>query len=107
MAKIGSGKKKSGSMVPFRDSALTHVLKDSLSGNCKTTLIVAASPHKFNIVETVSTFRFGARCKLVKTKAKQNVILSPKQMQKKIDELNTLIKSLKMQILSGGGGGGG
>merc|ERR1712228_169187 len=26
--------------VPYRDSKLTHLLKDSLGGNCKTTLIV-------------------------------------------------------------------
>ena len=93
-------------MVPFRDSALTHVLKDSLSGNCKTTLVTAASPHKFNIVETISTFRFGSRCKLVKTKAEKNVVLSPAQMRKMIASLKTEIKSLKMQVLKGGGGGG-
>ena len=106
LAKIGAGKKKAGSMVPFRDSALTHVLKDSLSGNCKTTLVTAASPHKFNLVETISTFRFGSRCKLVKTKAEKNVMLSPAQMRKMIESLKTEIKSLKMQVLKGGGGGG-
>eukprot|EP01084_Bolivina_argentea_P105893 189644_1 len=106
LAKIGSGKKKAGSMVPFRDSALTHVLKDSLSGNCKTTLVTAASPHKFNLVETISTFRFASRCKLVKTKAEKNVVLSPAQMRKMIESLNVEIKSLKMQLLQGGGGVG-
>eukprot|EP00494_Astrolonche_serrata_P023688 UN23946 len=31
--------------IPYRDSKLTFLLKDSLGGNCKTTLLVACSPH--------------------------------------------------------------
>ena len=31
--------------VPYRDSKLTRIIKDSLGGNAKTTLIVACSPH--------------------------------------------------------------
>eukprot|EP01084_Bolivina_argentea_P017041 31834_1 len=106
LAKIGSGKKGKGSMVPFRDSALTHVLKDSLSGNCKTTLVTAASPHKFNLIETVSTFRFASRCKLVKTKAEKNVVLSPSQMRKMIEKLKIEVIGLKQKLLKGGGNGG-
>eukprot|EP01084_Bolivina_argentea_P134285 236901_1 len=60
--------------VPYRDSALTHCLKDSLSGNCKTILLCTASPCKFNLEETIRTLRFGSRCKLVMTRAKANVV---------------------------------
>lgn len=47
--------------VPYRDSKLTHILRESLGGNCKTTLIITCSPHKFNIEETISTLKFGQR----------------------------------------------
>eukprot|EP01084_Bolivina_argentea_P309016 534480_1 len=47
--------------VPYKDSKLTRVLKDSLGGNSKTTLLVACSPHIWNRPETVSTLRFAAR----------------------------------------------
>lgn len=40
--------------VPFRDSKLTFILRESLGGNSKTTLVVNCSPDKFNIDETVS-----------------------------------------------------
>ena len=73
LAKIGTGKKRGTAMVPFRDVALTHYLKDSLAGKCKTTLLANVSPHKFNLVETINTLRFASRCKLIKTKAKKNV----------------------------------
>ena len=44
--------------VPFRDSKLTHLLRESLGGNTKSTLIVCCSPHIFNLDETVGTLRF-------------------------------------------------
>lgn len=47
--------------VPYRDSKLTHALKESLGGNCKTTLLITCSPHPYNFEETVSTLQFGQR----------------------------------------------
>jgi kinesin family protein 5 len=35
--------------IPFRDSKLTRIMKDSLGGNSKTTLIVTCSPHGMHI----------------------------------------------------------
>ena len=43
--------------VPFRDSKLTRILRDSLGGNTKTTLLVAASPSADNYNETISTLQ--------------------------------------------------
>jgi hypothetical protein len=55
---------KNGSkgFIPFRDSALTMLMKESLIGNCKTSLIVtiAESAHMSN--ETTSSLRFGLSC---------------------------------------------
>ncbi len=52
--------------VPFRDSKLTYILKNSLGGNAKTTLLVTCSPHVFNAEETLSTLRFAQRAKMIK-----------------------------------------
>jgi kinesin family protein 5 len=38
-------KTSKGGFVPYRNSKLTSILKDSLGGNSKTTLIVTCSPH--------------------------------------------------------------
>ena len=40
-----------GKYPGYRDSPLTYLLKDSLGGNSKTTLLVCASPHIYNRVE--------------------------------------------------------
>jgi len=37
-------KTKKGFFVPFRDSKLTRMLKDSLGGNCKTVMIATIAP---------------------------------------------------------------
>ena len=37
-------KTKKGFFVPYRDSKLTRMLKDSLGGNCKTVMITTISP---------------------------------------------------------------
>jgi len=87
---------------PFRETALAHCLKTSLSGNCKTTLIVAASPHRWNMTETISSFQFAARAKMIKTKAKKNTTMSPAQMRREIKRLKAENKELKMKLLKGG-----
>lgn len=53
--------------IPFRDSKLTRILQDSLAGNSRTCLVVHCSPSMMHLSETVSTLRFGARAKHVKT----------------------------------------
>lgn len=55
----GGGKKSSkADFVPYRDSVLTWLLKDSLGGNSKTTMLAALSPADINYDETLSTLRF-------------------------------------------------
>ena len=58
--------------IPYRDSKLTRILQESLGGNAKTSLIITCSPAKYNLDETLSTLRFGARAKRIKNKAKVN-----------------------------------
>ncbi|KAK3750011.1 hypothetical protein QZH41_008653 [Actinostola sp. cb2023] len=49
--------------VPYRDSVLTFLLKDSLGGNSKTVMIAAVSPAECNYGETLSTLRYAQRAK--------------------------------------------
>jgi len=68
--------------VPFRDSKLTLLLKDSLGGNSKTTLIIACSAHSFNMEETVSTLEFGKRAKAIKNTVKIRTKRTIEQLEK-------------------------
>eukprot|EP00727_Mastigamoeba_balamuthi_P002533 m51a1_g12277 putative kinesin heavy chain (626) ;mRNA; f:227839-232418 len=87
---------KSGTThVPFRDSKLTHILKDSLGGNTKTTLVIACSPSEFNIVETIDTMRFGERAKTIKNKPKVNKMLSAAELQRIVEKLTKELEILR------------
>ncbi|XP_067297023.1 kinesin-like protein KIF16B isoform X3 [Pseudorasbora parva] len=55
--------KKKQVFVPYRDSVLTWLLKDSLGGNSKTIMIATVSPADINYGETLSTLRYANRAK--------------------------------------------
>ncbi|NXW81937.1 KIF9 protein, partial [Alopecoenas beccarii] len=53
--------------VPFRQSKLTHVLKDSLGGNCNTVLVANICGEAVHVEETLSSLRFATRMKWITT----------------------------------------
>jgi hypothetical protein len=89
--------------IPFRESVLTWILRDSLVGNSKTVMLAALSPAGANYQETLSTLRFAAQAKRLKTKA----IVNEDPVQKLVSELRAEIEKLKAQVAVGGGGGSG
>lgn len=58
--------------IPYRDSVLTWLLKDSLGGNSKTIILAAISPADVNYVETMSTLRYANRAKNIINKPTVN-----------------------------------
>ncbi|XP_067901597.1 kinesin-like protein KIF13B isoform X2 [Heterodontus francisci] len=62
LADQAAGKNKN-KFVPYRDSVLTWLLKDSLGGNSKTAMIATVSPAADNYDETLSTLRYADRAK--------------------------------------------
>jgi hypothetical protein len=58
--------------VSYRDSKLTRILKESLGGNSKTSLIACISPSYDSFSETLSTLHFACKAKLVKNQIVKN-----------------------------------
>ncbi len=58
--------------VPYRDSVLTWLLKDSLGGNAKTIMLATVSPADVHYDETLSTLRYAERAKSIENKAVVN-----------------------------------
>lgn len=54
------------SHIPYRNSKLTHILEDSLGGNCKTTMMAMISPAFEAFNESLSTLKFATRAKKIK-----------------------------------------
>eukprot|EP01084_Bolivina_argentea_P140715 247334_1 len=58
--------------IPFRDSKITQLLKNSIGGNSLTYMIANISPSYIHSNETLSTLRFANSVKQIKNKAKIN-----------------------------------
>ncbi|XP_028845040.1 uncharacterized protein kif16bb [Denticeps clupeoides] len=90
---FGSLKKKQ-TFIPYRDSVLTWLLKDSLGGNSKTIMIATISPADINYGETLSTLRYANRAKNIVNKPTVNEDGSVKiirELREEIAHLNALL----------------
>ncbi|XP_034615642.1 kinesin-like protein KIF9 isoform X1 [Trachemys scripta elegans] len=78
--------------VPFRQSKLTHALKDSLGGNCNTVLVANIYGEAAQIEETLSSLRFATRMKWVTTEPAINEKYDPERMVKNLEKEIVLLK---------------
>jgi len=65
-------KGKAQKHVPFRDSKLTFLLRDSFGGNSKTCLVATVTPSVTSLSETISTLTFAQRAKMITNTAVLN-----------------------------------
>uniref|UniRef100_A0A8C3NIC8 Uncharacterized protein n=1 Tax=Geospiza parvula TaxID=87175 RepID=A0A8C3NIC8_GEOPR len=65
LADQAAGKNKN-KFVPYRDSVLTWLLKDSLGGNSKTAMVATVSPAADNYDETLSTLRYDPNARIIR-----------------------------------------
>lgn len=81
--------------INYRESRLTHLLKDSLGGNSKTFIVCTLNPNQMAIRETLSTLKFAERAKKIKNKAVVNQEANDKFFQKKYNELLKEVEAMK------------
>ncbi|KAF5634897.1 kinesin [Fusarium tjaetaba] len=103
----GGKKKKGTGQVPYRDSVLTWLLKDSLGGNSMTAMIAAVSPADINFDETLSTLRYADSAKRIKNHAVVNEDANARMIRELKEELSLLRSKLGNGPVPGGAAGGG
>jgi protein-arginine kinase activator protein McsA len=81
--------------VHYRDSKLTHLLKDSLGGNSKTSVIGTVTDDCEYSNENIWTLKFVNRVKMVKNKAFIN-----EENAENVEILRDEIKKLKQELAS-------
>ncbi|XP_054731939.1 kinesin-like protein KIF18A [Anastrepha obliqua] len=87
--------------IPYRDSNLTRILKDSLGGNCQTLMVANVSMSSLTYEDTYNTLKYASRAKKIRTTLKQNVLKSnmPKDFYiKKVTELTTENERFKTKV---------
>ncbi|KAL9181912.1 hypothetical protein ACHAXT_012255 [Thalassiosira profunda] len=88
-------KRKEHVHVPYRNSMMTSVLRDSLGGNCKTIMIATISPEAQHTDESISTCHFAQRVALVKNSASVNEEVEPEQV---ILRLKAEVRRLREEV---------
>lgn len=93
-SKLSDKKKLEPVHIPFRNSVLTFILKESLGGNSKTYMLAAISPAAINYAESLNTLRYAANAK----KIVNTVTVNENTNDKVVISLNKEIEELKRQM---------
>ncbi|KAL3674289.1 hypothetical protein V7S43_000244 [Phytophthora oleae] len=99
LGRVISALSKQGSdRIPYRDSTLTWLLKESLGGNAKTTMFAMISPSSDNYEETMSTLRYAESAKKVMNRA----VVNEDKNARIIRQLRQEIEELRAQLAAKG-----
>ena len=79
------------SVVPYRDSVLTWLLKDALGGNAHTLMLCAVDPSAENAEQTLTTLRYADQAKNIVTRPVENV----DHTKKMVRELHEQVEELR------------
>ncbi|XP_048780280.1 kinesin-like protein KIF27 isoform X2 [Ostrea edulis] len=103
---LGDPKKKS-THIPYRESKITRLLKDSLGGNAKTLMICCISPSSANFDESHNALKYANRAKNIKNTPIVNRDVQSirfEEMQCEIKALREELVRQRTSMLSNGGG---
>ncbi|ORZ38911.1 P-loop containing nucleoside triphosphate hydrolase protein [Catenaria anguillulae PL171] len=81
--------------IPYRNSMMTSILRDSLGGNCKTCMIATIATEDHLLEESISTCRFAQRVALISNRVSVNEELDPYMI---IARLKQQIQQLKAEL---------
>ncbi|CAM9171464.1 unnamed protein product, partial [Scytosiphon promiscuus] len=90
--------------IPYRNSVLTRLLKESLGGNSRTVMLACVSPCNAHYEETLGTLRYAERAKRVRTRAIANARRGMSEREAGIEQaaligrLTTEVLDLKRQL---------
>ena len=98
-----ASKKRNNKFIPYKDSKLTQILEDSLSGNSCIYLIATISPNDENFNETINTLKFADRAHEVMISVTPNQIINNDILgegnKKEIFKLYKELSELKQLLL--------
>lgn len=85
--------------MPYRNSMMTMVLRDSLGGNCRTKMIANISANDEDLYESLSTMRFARSVSMIQNKLFKNERVEPgviiSRLKKEVAELKAELAMLK------------
>ena len=83
--------------IPWRNSKLTHILKDYIGGNSKVVMISTISPSLYCLDETLNTLNYSNRAKNITTIIKKNII-NVIDRESQVNKYKEIITNLSDQL---------
>ncbi|XP_032223609.1 kinesin-like protein KIF27 isoform X2 [Nematostella vectensis] len=80
--------------VPYRESKVTRLLKDSLGGNARTTMITCLSPAAADFAENLNTLKFATRARNIRNKP----VINRDPQNTKLAEMQNQIMALREEL---------
>eukprot|EP00755_Sulcionema_specki_P007239 Sspe_Gene.37695::Locus_18195_Transcript_1_1_Confidence_1.000_Length_2502::g.37695::m.37695/K10396/KIF5; kinesin family member 5 len=97
---VVSSLSRGGSHVPWRDSKLTMLLRDSIGGKSRTSIVITIGPSSEHLHETTNTLDFGNRAMDIEVKGTRDTNINyeklAKNLQAMLDEKNEAISKLEL-----------
>ncbi|KAJ0056206.1 hypothetical protein NL108_003505, partial [Boleophthalmus pectinirostris] len=87
--------KRRGSHIPYRDSKITRILKDSLGGNSKTLMIACISPSTSDFDESLNTLNYATRARNIQNRATVNCKREPDRVEGLEQQIKALRRALE------------
>ncbi|KFB39491.1 AGAP008035-PA-like protein [Anopheles sinensis] len=69
---LADPKKGANTYIPYRDSVLTWLLRESLGGNSRTVMLATISPASIHVDETLATLRYARQARSIVNRVKVN-----------------------------------
>ncbi|KAJ0981888.1 hypothetical protein J5N97_010143 [Dioscorea zingiberensis] len=91
---LGKQQKRGLAYVPYRNSKLTRILKDGLSGNSRTVMVATISPADDQYHHTVNTLKYADRAKEIKTQIHKNI----GTVDTHVEDYKRMIENLKVEV---------
>ncbi|KAL2642170.1 hypothetical protein R1flu_009757 [Riccia fluitans] len=98
---LGKQQKRGLAYVPYRNSKLTRLLKDGLSGNSRTVMVATVSSGDDQYQQTINTLKYADRAKEIKTHIQTNVGTVDAHVadyQRMIDNLQLEVSQLRREL---------
>ena len=83
--------------IPYRESKITRILKDSLGGNANTLMICCISPSSCNLDESINALKYASRARYIKNKPIVNMDSQTQCFVEMQSEIQALREELQRQ----------
>ncbi|KAJ2486904.1 hypothetical protein EV174_000852, partial [Coemansia sp. RSA 2320] len=96
---LGDPHQRTPAFVPYRDSKLTHMLRDSLGGSALTLLVACVSPAEANMSESLNTLKYAARARNIRNRGGINVVATrAAATSREVESLRAVVRRLKAEV---------